>query len=64
MTLGGRVYIWNKFPENNNQKPDLILTTGGKFGTPRMIETDGKTYLIIGDHNWRGWEKEGDATLI
>ena len=66
-TREGRVYVWNEFPESSNQMPDLVLTAREKFGTPRMIETDGESYLIIGDHNWRGFEQEeleGDATLI
>jgi len=51
------VLIWNTFPTTNDQKPDLYLR--GKspddgaehFGTPRSIGTDGRSYLVIGDHN-------------
>ncbi|MBF0488468.1 MAG: hypothetical protein HQK98_09930 [Nitrospirae bacterium] len=51
----GKVLIWNTFPTTNNQSPDLILTgnggqLSGGFNTPRTIGTDGKSYLVIGDH--------------
>ena len=52
-TAGKSVLIWNSFPTQNDQDPDLILTNDD-FGTPRNIETDGETYLIIGDHNAKG----------
>ena len=55
-TQARQVWIWNTFPTVNNQHPDIILTGKGSdgrnsFGTPRSIGTDGKTYLLIGDHN-------------
>ncbi len=51
-----KVFIWNTFPANGDVPPDLTLTgksASGQsyFGTPRAIGTDGKTYLVIGDHN-------------
>ncbi len=49
-TRGGCILIWNNFPTRNNQPPDLILSIED-FGTPRNIESDGETYLLIGDHN-------------
>jgi len=44
------VMIWNSFPTVNNQEPNIILENED-FGTPRSIESDGETYLIVGDHN-------------
>lgn len=51
------VLIWDTFPSSNNQKADLYLRGKNpddgteRFGTPRSIGTDGKSYLVIGDHN-------------
>ena len=69
-TLEGKVYIWNQFPKYNNQPPDIRLENKD-FGTPRSITTDGKSYLIIGDHNakqthsgtffWHYFPKTNDA---
>lgn len=58
-TMGGSVMIWNSFPTVNDQQPDLILTNSD-FGTPRNIESDGETYLVIGDHNARGAGRGGN----
>ena len=58
-TAGKSVLIWNSFPTQNDQNPDLILTNDD-FGTPRNIETDGETYLIIGDHNAKGTGRGGN----
>ncbi len=69
-TMGGCILIWNSFPMENNQPPDLILSIED-FGTPRNIESDGETYLLIGDHNakmaprggnflWLGIPEKGD----
>lgn len=52
-TASARVFIWNEFPTQNNQKPDIVLNLKGDFGTPRSIGSDGE-HLIIGDHNARG----------
>lgn len=51
-TQAGQVFIWNEFPTENNQEPDVILANED-FGTPRSIASDG-THLAIGDHNARG----------
>ncbi len=58
-TAGSSVLIWNSFPTINNQDPDLVLTNSD-FGTPRNIESDGETYLVIGDHNARGAGRGGN----
>jgi hypothetical protein len=58
-TAGGSVMIWNSFPTVNDQQPDLILTNSD-FGTPRNIESDGETYLVIGDHNARNTGRGGN----
>jgi len=58
-TAGGSAMIWNSFPTVNDQQPDLILTNDD-FGTPRNIESDGETYLVIGDHNARGTGRGGN----
>ena len=58
-TAGGSVLIWNSFPTQNDQNPDLVLTNDD-FGTPRNIESDGETYLIIGDHNAKGFGRGGN----
>lgn len=49
-TMGGAVLIWNQFPTRDDQPADIILTGGGKIGTPRHITSDGES-LIVGDHN-------------
>lgn len=49
-TSGGKALIWNKFPQQNNQEPNLVLTGKGKMGTPRYITSDGNR-LLIWDHN-------------
>lgn len=51
-TGGGSVLIWNRFPTQDNQPADIVLTDPGKMGTPRHITSDGKS-LIVGDHNAR-----------
>jgi len=51
-TQAGQVFIWNEFPTENNQEPDVILANVD-LGTPRSIASDG-THLAIGDHNARG----------
>jgi len=48
-TTASQVLIWNAFPTENNQKPDIILKLD-EFGTPRSIGSNGNN-LIIGDHN-------------
>lgn len=48
-TGASQVLIWNTFPTQNNQKPDIVLTLDA-FGTPRTIGSNGKN-LVIGDHN-------------
>ncbi len=59
-TIGGTVLIYNSFPVSNNQRADLYLKGKNpgdgtdRFGTPRTIGTDGKSYLVIGDHNAKG----------
>ena len=58
-TAGGSVMIWDRFPTVNDQQPDIILTNDD-FGTPRNIESDGETYLVIGDHNARGTGRGGN----
>jgi len=45
-----QVLIWNSFPTQNNQLPDVTIRLKDKFGTPRSIGSDGK-HLAIGDHN-------------
>jgi len=61
----GYVLIWNTFPQNNNQPADIILKAKNpidgtnRFGTPRSIGTDGRTYLAIGDHNARESNQQG-----
>lgn len=52
-TMGqSAVLLWNTFPSQANQAPDLTLTAGGQFGTPRGITSNGQ-YLLVGDHNPR-----------
>ncbi|MDH7518062.1 MAG: hypothetical protein QHH19_06970 [Candidatus Thermoplasmatota archaeon] len=58
-TRGCSILIWNSFPTKNNQNPDLVLTNND-FGTPRNIETDGISYLVIGDHNAKGTGRGGN----
>ena len=45
-----RVLLWNTFPTQADEKPDVALTANGKFGTPRAITSNGQ-YLIVSDHN-------------
>ena len=58
-TMGSSVLVWNSFPTVNDQQPDFILTNSD-FGTPRNIESDGETYLVIGDHNAKGTGRGGN----
>lgn len=63
-TKGGWVLLWNAFPQRDNQPADVILTGGGKLGTPRHITSDGKC-LIVGDHNPKlGGEGQEAATFV
>jgi len=48
-TASSQILIWNSFPTQNNQKPDIVIALDD-FGTPRSIGSDG-TNLVIGDHN-------------
>lgn len=68
-TRGGYVLIWNSFPAAD-APADLLLTGGGKMGTPRTITSDGRC-LIVGDHNsrvsgrggtfvWKTWPTKDD----
>ena len=50
-TLNGKVLVWNSIPTVGNEAPDLILTSNGEMGTPRVITTDGSSYLMVSDHN-------------
>ncbi len=59
-TKGGSVLIWNQFPTREDQPADLLLTGGGKLGTPRTITSDGKS-LIVGDHNPKTGAKGGGS---
>lgn len=54
-TGSGQVLIWNAFPTENNQPPDIILKLK-EFGTPRSIGSDGK-HLVVGDHNAYGRDR-------
>ncbi len=56
-TRGGSVLVWSSFPTEDDQPADLVLTGGGKLGTPRTITSDGKR-LIVGDHNARVGETQ------
>lgn len=56
-TRDGRTYIWNSFPTADNAAASLTLT--GDFGTPRTITSNG-TALIIGDHNPRVSNQQGN----
>lgn len=58
-TREGSVLIWNSFPTVNNQNPDLVMINDD-FGTPRNIESDGSSYLFIGDHNAKGTPRGGN----
>lgn len=71
-TRAGSVLVWSAFPTDDGQSPDIVLTAGGKMGTPRQITADG-TRLIVGDHNardqraehgswvWKSWPKESET---
>ncbi|MBU2562564.1 MAG: hypothetical protein KKF68_02805 [Nanoarchaeota archaeon] len=48
-TASSQVLIWNTFPTQNNQEPNIVIKLDD-FGTPRTIGSDG-TNLVIGDHN-------------
>jgi len=48
-TAASQVLIWNSFPTQNNQEPDVVISLDD-FGTPRTIGSDGSN-LVIGDHN-------------
>ncbi|MFH1801495.1 MAG: hypothetical protein ABH804_01535 [archaeon] len=48
-TASSQVLIWNTFPIQDNQEPDIVIKLDD-FGTPRTIGSDG-TNLVIGDHN-------------
>lgn len=48
-TGASSVLIWNSMPTKDTA-PDVVLTAGGDFGTPRSIASDGAN-LMIGDHN-------------
>lgn len=62
-TMGqSAVLIWNSFPTQPGQPPDLTLTADGQFGTPRGITSDGH-YLLVGDHNPR-FEPQPQQQLI
>ncbi len=54
-----KVLIWTSFPVTSDEKPDIILRNDD-FGTPRNIVSDGKTYLIIGDHNAKNTPRGGN----
>lgn len=60
-TVGGKVLVWNQLPNSSQDEPDFILKTGG---TPRSIVTDGKSYLIIGDHNIQIGNKNEPGTRV
>jgi hypothetical protein len=49
-TAGGGVLIWDQFPTQDDQPADIVLTAGGRMGTPRNILSNGET-LIVGEHN-------------
>lgn len=56
-TSNGKVLVWNDLPAASGVPPDYTLaarnagTGTNRFGTPRFISTDGRSYLIVGDHN-------------
>ena len=50
-TLNGKVLVWNSIPTVGNEAPDLVLTSNGEMGTPRVITTDGGSFLMVSDHN-------------
>ena len=58
-TLGGGVLIWNRFPTQDNQPADILLTAGGQMVTPRNIASDGQS-LIVGDHARVGGDVAGN----
>lgn len=62
-TGSGNVVIWNTFPTRDNAAADIVLTGGGKIGTPRMIISDG-TSLIVGDHNAKVPDKLENGTFF
>ncbi len=51
-TQGSSVLLWNTFPTQSDQPPDVALTAQGMMGTPRGITSNGQT-LIVSDHNAR-----------
>ena len=57
------VLIWNAFPTRNNQSADIYLTALGKFGTPRMITSDGE-HLMVGDHNAKVSSPDVGGTFV
>jgi len=62
-TGGGLVLVWNTFPTQNNQSADIYLTASGKFGTPRMITSDG-AHLMVGDHNAKVSSPDVTGTFV
>jgi hypothetical protein len=66
-TVARVVLIYNSFPTYSNQWADLYLEGKNpddgtnRFGTPRTIGTDGKSFLVIGDHNAQGESAESGS---
>ncbi|MBI1873479.1 MAG: VCBS repeat-containing protein [Acidobacteria bacterium] len=49
-TGSANIVIWKTFPTSDNAPGDIVVTGSGKFGTPRMVMSNG-TSLAVGDHN-------------
>jgi len=62
-SISGLVLIWNTFPTRSNQSADIYLTASGKFGTPRMITSDG-AHLMVGDHNAKVSSPDVGGTFV
>jgi len=65
----GMVNVWNTFPAAAETPPSYTLTArnvsgGNDFGTPRNIATDGRSYLLIGDHNARNVTGSGKGAFV
>lgn len=48
-TTAGQVLIWNQFPVEDYQEPDIVLDVDD-LGTPRAVYSDG-THFVVTDHN-------------
>jgi len=59
---GGKLIIWNSFPNSGSVQPDLHIKYEG-MGTPRMIVSNGE-YILVGDENGKTACRDGSGSHI